>query len=119
MDMDDEWQSIETKPRDHLLVLIYGPFGCRVAFWDVTWRWWTPDGEEPLDYTPTHWMPLPERPKDYADVPLQELLRKARKVVDAMTPEERAEMLRKQGEGWAKSEAQWAKDFREGKCNFD
>lgn len=40
-------------------------------------------------------------------------------LVDAMTPEQKAEMLRKQGEGWAKSEAQWAKDFRDGKCERD
>ena len=50
---------------------------------------------------------------------LTELLRKARLAVDAMTPEQKAEMLRKQGEGWARSEAQWAKDFREGKCKYD
>lgn len=50
---------------------------------------------------------------------LIQLLKKARALVDAMTPEERAEMLRKQGESWARSEAQWAKDFREGKCEID
>ena len=50
---------------------------------------------------------------------LEELLRKARLAVDVMTPEQKAEMFRKQGEGWAKSEAQWAKDFREGKCERD
>jgi hypothetical protein len=50
---------------------------------------------------------------------LEELLRKSRIAVNAMTPEQKAEMLRKQGEGWAKSEAQWAKDFREGKCERD
>lgn len=50
---------------------------------------------------------------------LEELLRKARLAVDAMTSEQKAEMLRKQGESWAKSEAQWAKDFREGKCERD
>jgi hypothetical protein len=50
---------------------------------------------------------------------MKELLRKARLAVDAMTPEQKAEMLRKQGEGWARSEAQWAKDFREGKCERD
>lgn len=50
---------------------------------------------------------------------LEELLRKARLQVDAMTPEQKAEMFRKQGEGWARSEAQWAKDFREGKCQYD
>lgn len=50
---------------------------------------------------------------------LEELIRKARIAVDAMTPEQKAEMLRKQGESWARSEAQWAKDFREGKCERD
>jgi hypothetical protein len=50
---------------------------------------------------------------------LTELIRKAREAVDAMSPEEKQEMLQKQGEGWARSEAQWAKDFREGKCKYD
>lgn len=50
---------------------------------------------------------------------LDELIRKARLAVAAMTPEQKAEMLRKQTEGWAKAEAQWAKDFREGKCERD
>lgn len=50
---------------------------------------------------------------------LTELIRKSRELVDAMTPEQKSEMLRKQGESWARSEAQWAKDFREGKCERD
>jgi hypothetical protein len=50
---------------------------------------------------------------------LAELIRKAREFVDMMTPEQVTDMLRKQGESWAKSEAQWAKDFREGKCERD
>lgn len=50
---------------------------------------------------------------------LDELLRKAKEKVDAMSPEERAKLFRTQAEGWAKSEAQWAKDFREGKCERD
>jgi hypothetical protein len=50
---------------------------------------------------------------------LTELLARARALVNAMTPEEKAEMLRKQGESWARAEAQWAKDFREGKCKRD
>jgi len=50
---------------------------------------------------------------------LEELIRKARIEVDAMTPEQKNEMLRKQAESWARSEAQWAKDFREGKCERD
>lgn len=50
---------------------------------------------------------------------LEELIRRAKERVEAMTPEERAAMLRRQAEGWARSEAQWAKDFREGKCKRD
>lgn len=50
---------------------------------------------------------------------LTELIRKAKEVVDKMSPEELREMIRVQGEGWARSEAQWAKDFREGKCERD
>jgi hypothetical protein len=50
---------------------------------------------------------------------LLELIRKAKAAVDKMTPEELREMLRKQGESWTKSEAQWAKNFREGKCARD
>lgn len=50
---------------------------------------------------------------------LEELIRKARIAVDAMTPEQQAEMLRKQCKSWARSEVQWAKDFREGKCERD
>lgn len=47
------------------------------------------------------------------------LLEQSKQIVNAMTEAERAEMLRKQGESWVKAEAQWAKDFREGKCERD
>lgn len=50
---------------------------------------------------------------------LLKLIEESRRIVDAMTPEQRAEMFRKQAEGVARSEAQWAKDFREGKCERD
>lgn len=50
---------------------------------------------------------------------LTELLRKARIAVDAMTPEQREEMHRNQRESWVRAEMQWAKDFREGKCERD
>lgn len=50
---------------------------------------------------------------------LDALLKAAKSQWDRMSPEEQREMLRKQGEGWARSEAQWAKDFREGKCERD
>lgn len=47
------------------------------------------------------------------------LLKKSKEYVDSLTSEELREMLRKQGESWARSEAQWAKDYREGKCKYD
>ena len=50
---------------------------------------------------------------------LEDLLVESKKRWEAMTPEQRKEMLRTQAEGWARSEAQWAKDFREGKCERD
>lgn len=50
---------------------------------------------------------------------LDELLRRAKEKMAAMTPEQKADMFRKQAEGWARSEAQWAQDFRDGKCEMD
>jgi hypothetical protein len=50
---------------------------------------------------------------------LEELLKRAKAYTEAMTHEEREAMWRRQAEGWARSEAQWAKDFREGKCKRD
>lgn len=50
---------------------------------------------------------------------LLELIRKAKETVDRMTPEELREMIRAQGEAWAKSETQWAKDLQDGKCKRD
>lgn len=50
---------------------------------------------------------------------LEDLLAKNRAAVAAMSEDEIKEMLRRQGESWAKAEAQWAKDFREGKCEKD
>lgn len=50
---------------------------------------------------------------------LEVLLANAKKYVDSLTPEELKAMLRRQAEGWARSEAQWAKDYTEGKCERD
>lgn len=50
---------------------------------------------------------------------LKALIERAKAVVDAMTPAEREAMYRRQAEGWAKAEVQWAKDYREGKCKYD
>jgi hypothetical protein len=50
---------------------------------------------------------------------LDQLLAKAKDLYNKMTPEERKEMVRKQGEGWARSEAQWARDFAAGLTERD
>jgi len=50
---------------------------------------------------------------------LTELIERAKRALDAMTPEQREEMYRKQRDGWVRAEMQWAKDFREGKCKYD
>lgn len=50
---------------------------------------------------------------------LEELLQKAKEAFEKMTPEQREEMFKQQRDGWVKSEIQWAKDFREGKCKYD
>lgn len=50
---------------------------------------------------------------------LSVLVQEAKAAVAAMTPEEREAMYRAQREGWVKAELQWAKDFREGKCDRD
>lgn len=57
--------------------------------------------------------------KTYDQTKLDELIERSRQYVDSLTPEQKTEMLRIQAEGWAKSEAQWAKDFAEGKCERD
>lgn len=62
---------------------------------------------------------VPFPPMARKHTPLEVLLKQAREVVDRMSPEEKAAMLKQQAEGWAKAEAQWAKDFREGKCERD
>jgi len=50
---------------------------------------------------------------------LEELLRAAKAYVESLTPEQKEAMLLEQAKSWAIAEAQWAKDFREGKCERD
>lgn len=50
---------------------------------------------------------------------LEALLARSKAAVAAMTPEQKAEMLRLQAEGWARAEAQWARDFAAGLCERD
>jgi predicted Fe-S protein YdhL (DUF1289 family) len=50
---------------------------------------------------------------------LEELLRLAKLKWDAMTDEEKDAILGKQRKDYVKAEMQWAKDFREGRCERD
>jgi hypothetical protein len=50
---------------------------------------------------------------------LMELAREARARFDALPPDKQELMLRQQRDSYIKSEIQWAKDFREGKCIYD
>jgi hypothetical protein len=50
---------------------------------------------------------------------LEDLLRWSREYVQSLTPAQYDEMIRQQGLSWAKAEVQWAKDYREGKCECD
>lgn len=78
------WQPISTAPKDGTAILIYEPadesrfneasiYVCR---WEshegMTWKrehgpgagaWTETEGEQFLEFDPTHWMPLPEAPK--------------------------------------------------------
>ena len=72
--MANEWQPIESAPRD-AHILLYGPMephdqlGSRgpmifSGYWDVIDSAWCSTGSTwtgPF-YTPTHWMPLPAEP---------------------------------------------------------
>jgi hypothetical protein len=65
----DEWQPIETAPRDGTLILVAWQNPNKT--WDMNCMFWfEEDGKgEWFDYTadyictPTHWMPLPKPPE--------------------------------------------------------
>lgn len=50
---------------------------------------------------------------------LEELLRLSKIYVESLTPLELEEMHAQQRDSYVRSELQWAKDFREGKCERD
>lgn len=52
-------------------------------------------------------------------ITLEDLIALGKKLVDDMSEEQKTDMLRKQAKSWAASEAQWARDFAEGKCERD
>ena len=69
---DNQWQPIETAPKDGTWILVYKPFNL-YGFDDSKWfvdkyivRWadecWNISMEDKVIY-PTHWMPLPKPPK--------------------------------------------------------
>ncbi len=66
--MSNEWQPIETAPKDGTRILVYRPGKHNypkvgIDFWQVNRApyncWW----HSPSDHQPTHWTPLPESPK--------------------------------------------------------
>ena len=50
---------------------------------------------------------------------MEELMRLAKLKWEAMSDEEKYAILGKQHKDYVKAEMQWAKDFREGKCERD
>ena len=70
---NNEWQPIETAPKDGTWILVYKPFNL-YGFDDSEWyvdkyivRWadecWNISMDDIVVY-PTHWMPLPNPPKN-------------------------------------------------------
>ncbi len=60
--MSNEWQPIETAPKDGTHILVYRPEYSNDVIGIDFWRrkcWWLSSS----DSQPTHWMPLPEPPK--------------------------------------------------------
>ena len=58
---DNEWQPIETAPKDGSFILLATP-KCLIAdgFWSLVYRVWS---WPYVMVEPTHWMPLPTPPK--------------------------------------------------------
>jgi hypothetical protein len=75
--MSNNWQPIETAPKDGTIILVCEDFLCYSVSWQ---KWYTPYNDWYYDWCipnflidniysdgiilhPTHWMPLPELPK--------------------------------------------------------
>lgn len=64
-----DWQPIETAPKDGTDILAWSPFGhgCLVVSFDDSetpgWPWLTLDGPNYAATTFTHWQPLPPPPR--------------------------------------------------------
>lgn len=66
----NEWQPIESAPKDGTEILLGWPKMRMSGYWDTfksndwaTDRWMTSRGVYKGKHSPTHWMPLPEPPK--------------------------------------------------------
>jgi hypothetical protein len=67
----NEWQPIDTAPRDGRTIIAYRPTDpphIEGMYWanyekdNGAWHW-SYDGESSLTIPPSHWMPLPEPPQ--------------------------------------------------------
>jgi hypothetical protein len=66
-DSMNEWQPIETAPKDGSEILTFGSIGIMVVFWrDGFWR--EKANFLGLRNPPTHWMPLPNPPKQEKEI---------------------------------------------------
>jgi len=69
----NDWQPIETAPRDGNMVLGWYPLwnACRVCEWDEFDKLWIKHNGNTLDALqcqPTHWMPLPKGPENWKPI---------------------------------------------------
>ena len=59
----NEWQPIETAPKDIGDVLIFNEDGIDIGWWDDNQKEWCYRDLYLTIRSPSHWMPLPEPPK--------------------------------------------------------
>ena len=65
--MSNEWQPIETSPRNHTRILLFvPPYGSTTGHWDCLFGddGWNMHAVLNKSAEPTHWMPLPDPPKE-------------------------------------------------------
>ena len=63
----EQWQPIETAPKDGQAILVTDGRDCYCVEWDEEFDWWTVDDNKLGPFrlrgsAPTHWMPLPAAP---------------------------------------------------------
>lgn len=62
MPLRNGWMEMDSAPKNHLPVLIYGKHGAVTAFRDVAWVWWPIPAKKKLKYIPECWQHLPGHP---------------------------------------------------------